>query len=167
MKPVNEPAPEPEPETETTSDSTWSSVAGSESREEHPSPTGRILVAVGHDATREDLVGLLSGAGHEVTPATDAAEVLAAMGAQPFDCVLCGLGLPGMDDGAFVPMLSEQYPGVRDRIVLVATDDASAASNWHAAGTGIPCIEPPLSIEKVIGAVRHALTRDTADGTHG
>jgi CheY-like chemotaxis protein len=142
-------------------------VAGNDADSEERPRVGRILVAVGHEPTREDLVGVLSAAGHEVTPAADAAQVLAALGAQPFDCILCGLGLPGMDDGAFVSMLSDQYPGVRDRIVLVATEDATAGSNWHAAGTGIPCIEPPLTIENVIGAVREALPRETADGTHG
>jgi len=162
-EPATGPTPAPEPDV----DSTWSSVAGSSPEEDERPRTGRILVAVGHSATRQDLLGLLSGAGHEVTPTADAAEVVAALGAQPFDCIVCGLGLPGMDDGAFVSMLSEQYPGVRDRIVLVATEDASAGSNWHAAGAGIPCIEPPLTIEKVIGAVRNALMRETADGTHG
>lgn len=143
--------------------STWSSVAGNDG--EARSRTGRVLVAIDHGPTRGDLVGLLSGVGHEVTPAESAAEVLAALGAQPFDCVLCGVALPGMDDGAFLTVLGERHPGVRGRIVLVATEEE--AGHWHSVGTGIPCIEPPHSIEKVIGAVREAMTRETADGTHG
>lgn len=86
-----------------------------------------ILALDDEKDTRTLLDDLLSGAGHHVVVAADAAEARAALKREPIDVVLLDLMLPGTDGFQFARFMSENWDtyGIPFIVVSCRRDEES------------------------------------------
>lgn len=90
----------------------------------------KLLVVDDNPQTLNVMARLLRSEGHEVTPVPDAREALAAVAAQPFDLIICDIGLPDMDGWTLMRKLKECHPKIRGLAIsgFVSMEDATRST---------------------------------------
>ena len=96
----------------------------------------RILLVEDDVDTRNVMLVVLSGAGASVTAAGTAAEAMQQLGAQPFDVVLCDIGLPGEDGFSFIRRARAQICGSRTLPALALSAFARTRDKQRAREAG-------------------------------
>jgi DNA-binding NtrC family response regulator len=117
----------------------------------------RILVVDDEVIARENLVHILTKAGHRATPAADGREALAALAGESFELVLTDLRMPGMDGMELLSCLKRRYPEVEVIVVTghAAVDTAVAAMQLGA----FTYVAKPMRVQEVLAQVAKALEK--------
>ncbi|TMA34000.1 MAG: sigma-54-dependent Fis family transcriptional regulator, partial [Deltaproteobacteria bacterium] len=116
----------------------------------------RILVVDDEEGIRRSLAGILSDEGFDTTPARDGEEALASIASEGLpDLVLLDIAMPGRDGVEILVELRERWPALP--VVMMSghgTVETAVRTTKHGA---YDFIEKPLSIDKVLLTIQHAL----------
>jgi two-component system, NtrC family, nitrogen regulation response regulator NtrX len=116
----------------------------------------RILVVDDEDGIRRSLAGILSDEGFDTTPARDGEEALESIASDGMpDLVLLDIAMPGRDGVEILVELRERWPALP--VVMMSghgTVETAVRTTKHGA---YDFIEKPLSIDKVLLTIQHAL----------
>ena len=92
--------------------------------------------------------------GYNVVSASSGAEGVERLTAATFDGVISDIRMPGTMNGAEVhEWIRAHRPELQQRIILMSGDTANSKTQALLANSGIPCIEKPFRVEKLISIV--------------
>jgi two-component system nitrogen regulation response regulator NtrX len=118
----------------------------------------RILIVDDEDGIRRSLAGILEDEGFATTPARDGEEALASIDDEGApDLVLLDIAMPGRDGVDILVEVRERWPDLP--VVMMSghgTIETAVKTTKHGA---YDFIEKPLSIDKVLLTIGHALER--------
>jgi two-component system nitrogen regulation response regulator NtrX len=115
----------------------------------------QILVVDDEERIRQSLNGVLKDEGYEVAEAKDGVQALKQIESDPPDVVLLDIWMPGMDGIETLERIKTQTPNLP---VIMISGHANIELAVKATKLGAyDFIEKPLSLEKVLLAVNHAL----------
>jgi two-component system nitrogen regulation response regulator NtrX len=120
---------------------------------------GRILIVDDEESIRKSLSGILSDEGHEPRAARDGDEALAALRGRDGapDLVLLDIAMPGRDG---IDVLEELRRVAPDLPVVMMSGHGTIETAVRATQLGAwDFIEKPLSVEKLLLTIAHALER--------
>ncbi len=120
--------------------------------------TPRILIVDDERSIRRSLAGILSDEGFATDEAEDGERALAALrGGNPVDAVLLDIAMPGRDGVEVLEEVRRTWPQVP---VIMMSGHGTIETAVRATQLGaFDFIEKPLSIEKLLLTLRHALDR--------
>ena len=117
----------------------------------------RILIVDDSDGTRDSLTAILADEGHPCHGVATGADALQALREQSFDLVFLDLVLP---DTEGLDLLTEIHSEDPDLPVIVISGRGNIDSAVRATRLGAyDFLEKPLSLERVVLTVQHALDR--------
>jgi len=119
----------------------------------------RILIVDDEESIRRSLEGILSDEGFETGAAADGASALAALreGEEAPDLVLLDIAMPGRDGVEILAEMRQAWPGLP---VVMMSGHGTIETAVRATQLGaFDFIEKPLSVEKLLLTLRHALDR--------
>jgi two-component system nitrogen regulation response regulator NtrX len=119
----------------------------------------RILIVDDEESIRRSLAGLLSDEGFETGTAADGEVALSALrgGEEPTDLVLLDIAMPGRDGVEILEEIRRSWPGLP---VVMMSGHGTIETAVRATQLGaFDFIEKPLSVEKLLLTLRHALDR--------
>lgn len=121
------------------------------------SPAVRIAILDDEEKLRLALARLLRAHGCEAVGFACAEELLAALGARRFDCVLLDLFMPGLSGFDVLAALraGSDAPPV---IVISAHDEPESTGRARALGA-IDCLRKPVAAPALLGAIERAVRR--------
>jgi two-component system nitrogen regulation response regulator NtrX len=115
----------------------------------------QILVVDDEERIRQSLNGVLKDEGYEVVEAQDGVQALKQIESDPPDAVLLDIWMPGMDGMETLERIKTQTPSLP---VIMISGHANIELAVKATKLGAyDFIEKPLSLEKVLLTVNHAL----------
>lgn len=124
----------------------------------------RLLVVDDSPTFLQAVVEELRQDGHDLIPARSAEEALPLLEAQPVDCVLMDLMLPGMD-GISATRLIRSRPGLASVPVLMFTSRFESQKMAEALNAGVDAFCPKASDLGLLRAqVRNMLRRQSPEG---
>jgi len=116
----------------------------------------RVLIVDDEAGIRRSLCGILSDEGFEATAVSDGEAALASLaGDSPPDLVLLDIAMPGRDGVEILVEITARWPGLP--VVMMSghgTIETAVRTTRHGA---YDFIEKPLSIDKVLLTIQHAL----------
>jgi len=117
----------------------------------------RILIVDDEQGIRRSLAGLLADETYETASAADGEAALAAVREQPPDLVLLDIAMPGRDGIAVLEEMRQAWPRLP---VIMMSGHGTIETAVRATQLGaFDFIEKPLSAEKLLLTLRHALER--------
>jgi two-component system nitrogen regulation response regulator NtrX len=119
----------------------------------------RILIVDDEESIRRSLAGILSDEGFETDTVADGEKALAALreGEQVPDLVLLDIAMPGRDGVEILAEIRQAWPALP---VVMMSGHGTIETAVRATQLGaFDFIEKPLSIEKLLLTLRHALDR--------
>jgi two-component system nitrogen regulation response regulator NtrX len=119
----------------------------------------RILIVDDEESIRRSLAGILSDEGFETGTAADGEKALAALreGGEAPDLVLLDIAMPGRDGVDVLAEIRQAWPGLP---VVMMSGHGTIETAVRATQLGaFDFIEKPLSVEKLLLTLRHALDR--------
>jgi two-component system nitrogen regulation response regulator NtrX len=119
---------------------------------------GRVLIVDDEASIRRSLAGILSDEGFEPSEAADGEAALAKLrGDASLDLVLLDIAMPGRDGVSVLEEIQRSHPGVP---VVMMSGHGTIETAVRATQLGaFDFLEKPLSIEKLLLTLRHALER--------
>ena len=117
----------------------------------------RILIVDDEESIRRSLAGILSDEGFETGTAADGEKALAALreGEEAPDLVLLDIAMPGRDGVDILAEIRRAWPGLP---VVMMSGHGTIETAVRATQLGaFDFIEKPLSVEKLLLTLRHAL----------
>ena len=94
--------------------------------------------------------------GYTVVPASSGAEGLERLLDGSFGGVISDIRMPGAINGAEVhEWIRNHRPELQHRMILMSGDTANSKTQALLANSGIPCIEKPFRVEKLISVVEN------------
>jgi two-component system nitrogen regulation response regulator NtrX len=115
----------------------------------------QILVVDDEERIRQSLNGVLKDEGYEVLEAKDGLQALKQIESDPPDAVLLDIWMPGMDGMETLERIKAQIPNLP---IIMISGHANIELAVKATKLGAyDFIEKPLSLEKVLLTVNHAL----------
>jgi DNA-binding NtrC family response regulator len=92
--------------------------------------------------------------GYQVVAAASGAEGVEYLAKASFGGVISDIRMPGTLNGAEVhEWIRVHRPELQQRVILMSGDTANSKTQALAANSGIPCIEKPFRVEKLISMV--------------
>jgi len=119
----------------------------------------RILIVDDEESIRRSLAGILSDEGFETDAVADGENALAALrhGEEDPDLVLLDIAMPGRDGVEILAEIRQAWPSLP---VVMMSGHGTIETAVRATQLGaFDFIEKPLSIEKLLLTLRHALDR--------
>jgi two-component system nitrogen regulation response regulator NtrX len=114
-----------------------------------------ILIVDDETGIRESLTAILEEEGYRVAAVSSGEECLECLRSESFDLILLDVWLPGLDGLEVLERLQEQD---RPPLVVMISGHGNISTAVQATKMGaFDFIEKPLSLEKTILVVRHAL----------
>jgi len=129
----------------------------------------RILLVEDDVDTRNVMTLVLSGAGMNVAAAGTADEAMHQLVAQPFDAILCDIGLPGEDGFSFMRRARTMVEAARAMPALAVSAFARRRDKQRAREAGFDGhLAKPIDPDELLRALAVLLpTRQPADATAG
>ena len=94
--------------------------------------------------------------GYTVVPASSGAEGLERLVDGSFGGIISDIRMPGAINGAEVhEWIRNHRPELQHRMILMTGDTANSKTQALLANSGIPCIEKPFRVEKLISVVEN------------
>jgi len=122
-----------------------------------PNHNARILVVDDEAAIRRSLSGILADEGYEAALAEDGEKALAAVRERAPDAVLLDIAMPGRDGTSVLEELRRTQPALP---VVMMSGHGTIETAVRATQLGaFDFIEKPLSLEKLLLTLRHALEK--------
>ncbi len=115
----------------------------------------QILVVDDEERIRQSLTGVLKDEGYEVAQAKDGAQALKQIETDSPDLVLLDIWMPGMDGMETLEKIKAQIPNL-PVIMISGHGNIELAVKGTKLGA-FDFIEKPLSLEKVLLSIQHAL----------
>jgi two-component system nitrogen regulation response regulator NtrX len=114
-----------------------------------------ILIVDDEESICQTLGGILNDEGHEVVAAVSGEEALRLVEEDPPNLVLLDIWLPGMDGIEVLKVIKAGYP--RTQVVMMSGHGSIETAVKATKLGAFDFIEKPLSLEKVILVVNHAI----------
>jgi two-component system nitrogen regulation response regulator NtrX len=114
-----------------------------------------ILIVDDEESICQTLGGILNDEGHEVVAAVSGEEALRLIEEDPPSLVLLDIWLPGMDGIEVLKVIKAGYP--RTQVVMMSGHGSIEAAVKATKLGAFDFIEKPLSLEKVILVINHAM----------
>jgi two-component system nitrogen regulation response regulator NtrX len=114
-----------------------------------------ILIVDDEESICQTLGGILNDEGHEVVAAVSGEEALRLVEEDPPSLVLLDIWLPGMDGIEVLKVIKAGYP--RTQVVMMSGHGSIETAVKATKLGAFDFIEKPLSLEKVILVVNHAI----------
>jgi two-component system nitrogen regulation response regulator NtrX len=115
----------------------------------------RVLIVDDEEGIRRSLAGILGDEGFETTPAAHGEEALRLIGEAPPDLVLLDIAMPGRDGVEILIEIVERWPGLP--VVMMSGHGTIETAVRTTREGAYDFIEKPLSIDKVLITIQHAL----------
>lgn len=123
-----------------------------------------ILIVDDEPGIRQSLRGVLRDEGFEVAAVATGEECLAALDTRLYSCVLLDVWLPGIDGLETLERLRANYP---DIAVIMISGHGKIETAVRATKLGaFDFIEKPLSLEKTLLSVKHAIHQSELEATN-
>lgn len=118
-------------------------------------PEGKAILLIEDEPSVTAFVrAALERHGYGVVPAASGEEGLERLRSGAFGGVISDIRMPGAVNGAEVHEWIRQHrPELRERIILMSGDTANSKTQALLDGSGVPCIEKPFRVEKLISMV--------------
>jgi DNA-binding NtrC family response regulator len=121
---------------------------------ESTSPANSILLIEDEPSVTAFVRAALERHGYAVVPASSGAEGLERLIDGSFGGVISDIRMPGAINGAEVhEWIRNHRPELQHRVILMSGDTANSKTQALLANSGIPCIEKPFRVEKLISVV--------------
>jgi len=115
---------------------------------------GPILLIEDEPSVTAFLRAALERKGYDVVNASSGAEGLQRLSNGRYAGVISDIRMPGAVNGAEVHgWIQKNRPELKTRIILISGDTANSKTQALLANSGIPCIEKPFRVEKLISVV--------------
>lgn len=114
-----------------------------------------ILIVDDEESICQTLGGILNDEGHEVVTAVSGEEALRLVEEDPPNLVLLDIWLPGMDGIEVLKVIKAGYP--RTQVVMMSGHGSIETAVKATKLGAFDFIEKPLSLEKVILVINHAM----------
>jgi len=117
-------------------------------------PANVILLIEDEPSVTAFVRAALERNGYSVVSAASGAEGLARLGESAFGGVISDVRMPGAVNGADVhEWIRANRPELRERMILISGDTANSKTQALLANSGVPFIEKPFRVEKLISVV--------------
>ena len=121
---------------------------------ESTTPANSILLIEDEPSVTAFVRAALERHGYTVVPASSGAEGLERLIDGSFGGVISDIRMPGAINGAEVhEWIRNHRPELQHRVILMSGDTAKSKTQALLANSGIPCIEKPFRVEKLISVV--------------
>jgi DNA-binding NtrC family response regulator len=119
-------------------------------------PVNSILLIEDEPSVTAFVRAALERHGYTVVPASSGAEGLERLVEGSFGGVISDIRMPGAINGAEVhEWIRNHRPELQHRMILMSGDTANSKTQALLANSGIPCIEKPFRVEKLISVVEN------------
>jgi len=123
---------------------------------ESTTPANSILLIEDEPSVTAFVRAALERHGYTVVPASSGAEGLERLIDGSFGGVISDIRMPGAINGAEVhEWIRNHRPELQHRVILMSGDTANSKTQALLANSGIPCIEKPFRVEKLISVVEN------------
>ena len=123
---------------------------------ESTTPLNSILLIEDEPSVTAFVRAALERHGYTVVPASSGAEGLERLLDGSFGGVISDIRMPGAINGAEVhEWIRNHRPELQHRMILMTGDTANSKTQALLANSGIPCIEKPFRVEKLISVVEN------------
>ena len=123
---------------------------------ESTTPANSILLIEDEPSVTAFVRAALERHGYTVVPASSGAEGLERLLDGSFGGVISDIRMPGAINGAEVhEWIRNHRPELQHRMILMSGDTANSKTQALLANSGIPCIEKPFRVEKLISVVEN------------
>jgi len=123
---------------------------------ESTTPINSILLIEDEPSVTAFVRAALERHGYTVVPASSGAEGLERLVDGSFGGVISDIRMPGAINGAEVhEWIRNHRPELQHRMILMSGDTANSKTQALLANSGIPCIEKPFRVEKLISVVEN------------
>jgi DNA-binding NtrC family response regulator len=123
---------------------------------ESTTPLNSILLIEDEPSVTAFVRAALERHGYTVVPASSGAEGLERLVDGSFGGVISDIRMPGAINGAEVhEWIRNHRPELQHRMILMSGDTANSKTQALLANSGIPCIEKPFRVEKLISVVEN------------
>jgi len=123
---------------------------------ESTTPLNSILLIEDEPSVTAFVRAALERHGYTVVPASSGAEGLERLLEGSFGGVISDIRMPGAINGAEVhEWIRNHRPELQYRMILMSGDTANSKTQALLANSGIPCIEKPFRVEKLISVVEN------------
>jgi CheY-like chemotaxis protein len=123
-------------------------------RADTPVSTNSILLIEDEPSVIAFIRAALERRGYTVVPASSGAEGVERLTNGSFGGVISDIRMPGAINGAQVhEWIRSHRPELQHRMILMSGDTANSKTQALLANSGIPCIEKPFRVEKLISVV--------------
>ncbi len=123
---------------------------------ESTTPANSILLIEDEPSVTAFVRAALERHGYTVVPASSGAEGLERLVDGSFGGVISDIRMPGAINGAEVhEWIRNHRPELQHRMILMSGDTANSKTQALLANSGIPCIEKPFRVEKLISVVEN------------
>lgn len=108
-----------------------------------------ILVVDDESEVTEMLAEMLSADGHRVETATDGAQALAKLSAQPFDLVISDIKMPKLTGPELYREMEHSHPDFCRRVIFLTGDTLSSEIREFLEQAGAPSLTKPFALNDV------------------
>ena len=123
---------------------------------ESTTPLNSILLIEDEPSVTAFVRAALERHGYTVVPASSGAEGLERLVDGSFGGIISDIRMPGAINGAEVhEWIRNHRPELQHRMILMTGDTANSKTQALLANSGIPCIEKPFRVEKLISVVEN------------
>lgn len=120
----------------------------------------RILLVEDEADLRDNIEVVLSHSGHEIIPAGDGAQALAALEDGPVDLVISDVSMPVMDGISFVRKVRETMPALAEMPIILLTAHGDKENMMNGRGAGADeYLAKPVDYQILNAAINARLSR--------
>ena len=113
-------------------------------------------------AFSSSIAELLTIDGHRVDIAANGAVALRKVQEHSYDLILTGMRMPEVDGPGLYRELERRHPVLSRRVIFMTGDALTSETQKFLAGTTIPSVSKPFSLQEIRDAIQQMLQAGTA-----